>query len=288
MSEFPDFNPNTRKPNVAPPPKSWDAQIHVFGDPARYPAASARIYDPPKGTFEDAQRMHRALGIEHAVIAQATIYGTDHRLLLDVLEGQKNYVGVAIIDDSVSDEELMRFHDAGVRGARFNFAKFLGIAPSAATFRRSIDRITELGWFVKIHADGEELVEHADLFQPLTIPVIIDHLGHLDFSKGFDQPGFALIMELLERDNWWMMISNGDRFSLQGFPWDDSIPFAQAFLEAAPDRTIWSTDWPHVRYRPKMPNDADLLELLYRCVPDAELRRKVLADNPARIFKLAD
>jgi 2-pyrone-4,6-dicarboxylate lactonase len=84
------------------------------------------------------------------------------------------------------------------------------------------------------------------------------------------------------------MISNGDRFSVQGFPWDDSIPFAQAFLEAAPDRTIWCADWPHVRYRREMPNDADLLELLYRCVPDADLRRKVLADNPARIFKFQD
>lgn len=288
MPEFPPFEQHTRTPDPLPPPKSCDAQIHVFAAASAYPPSPKRIYDPPRGSFDDARRMHAALGLERGVIAQATIYGTDHRLLLDTLAGQKNYKGVAIIDDTVDDDELARLHGAGIRGARFNFAGFLEIVPSDATFKRSIARIQGLGWYAKIHASGAELVEHAALFRPLTLPVIIDHLGHIDVAKGLDQPAVRFILELLERENFWIMLGNGDRYSLTGPPWDDTIPFAQAFVAAAPDRTLWCTDWPHVRYRRTMPNDADLLELLYRYVPDPAVRRKVLADNPARMFGFGD
>ena len=288
MDDFPPFERNTRTPDPLPPRGSCDGQIHVFADPAVYPASSARIYDPPRASFEDARQVHRALGIDRGVIAQATPYGTDHRLLLDVLAGQKNYKGVAVIDDSVSDKELLRLHETGVRGARFNFAKFLQIVPSTDGFRRSIARIQELGWFAKIHGAGDEILEHEQLFRPLTLPVLIDHMGHVDFSRGLKQPACAFILDLLKNHGWWMMISNGDRFSEQGPPWDDAIPFAQAFVEAAPDRAIWGTDWPHVRYRRKMPNDADLLELFYRAVPDLTLRRRILVDNPARLFGFED
>ena len=281
---FPAFEPNTRPPDHAAPAGSCDAQIHVFGDPLKYPARSGRIYEPPTGSIDDAKRMHRSLDIECGVIAQATIYGTDHRLLLDVLRGETNYKGVAIVDDSVSEGDLDRLHAAGIRGARFNFARFLGIVPSQATFRRSIARIAERGWFAKIHASGDELLEIAGLLRPLRLPVMLDHLGHLDFARGLDQPACRFVMELLRQDNWWMMLGNGDRFSLQGYPWDDSIPFAQAFVAAAPDRIVWCTDWPHVRYRRAMVNDGDLLDLLYRSVPDAGLQRKILVDNPRRIF----
>ena len=284
MDEFPSFERNTRTPNPLPPPRSCDAQIHVFGDPERYPGRAGRLYDPPRASFEDSKQVHRALGIERVVIAQATPYGTDHRLLLDALRGQKNCKGVAIIDDTVSDEELHALHDAGVRGARFNFAKFLNYAPDPESFRRSIARIQPLGWFAKVHGSAVELLENEHLLRPLTLPVLMDHLGGVDFSRDFTQSGCALILDLLKNHGWWMMISNGDRWSKQGPPWDDVIPFAQAFVEAAPDRTVWGTDWPHVRYRPKMPNDADLLELLYRAVPDPAQRHRILVDNPARLF----
>jgi 2-pyrone-4,6-dicarboxylate lactonase len=79
------------------------------------------------------------------------------------------------------------------------------------------------------------------------------------------------------------MISNADRFSATEHLWNDVVPFAESFLAAAPDRAIWSTDWPHVQYRRPMPNDAELLEFLFRVAPGARLRHKVLVDNPARL-----
>lgn len=284
MEEFPPFERNTRVPDPLPPRGSCDGQIHVFADVARYPVRPGTVYAPPQGSFEDAKRVHRTLGIDRGIVAQATPYGTDHRLLLDVLAGEKNYKGVAIIDDTVSDNELLRLHEAGIRGARFNFAKFLHIVPSVESFLHSIARIQELGWYAKIHAVGDELLEHEKLFRTLTLPVLLDHLGHVDFSRGLKQPSCAFILDMLKNHGWWIMISNGDRWARKGPPWEEAVPFMQAFAEAAPDRTIWGTDWPHVRYRRAMANDADLIELLYRAVPDLEFRRRILVDNPARLF----
>ena len=138
-------------------------------------------------------------------------------MLLDLLAGDENYVGAAIIDDSTSDAELARLHASGVRGARFNFAKFLGMAPSPATFRRSIARLAELGWVAKVHVVVDEYVQHAALFRALKIPTVIDPMGHFTFDRGMDQPVIDLSLEPLRAENFWIMLSNPDRRSAQGF-----------------------------------------------------------------------
>src|SRR5262245_45906376 len=273
-TEYPILQRETRTPSRKAPAGSWDCQVHVFGDPQQYPPWPGRPYNAPPAFIDDMRRMHRALGIDHGMIVQPTTYGTDHRLLLDLLAAEPRYVGSAIIDDTTTDADLRRLHDGGVRGARFNFAKFLKMAPSPASFRRSIAQITELGWVAKIHAVGDEYVEHADLFRTLRLPTVIDHMGHFYFKDGMEQPVIPLLLELLKRDNVWIMVSNADRRSATGHPWDDALPFARRFIEAAPERAIWGTDWPHTHFQGRMPNDADLLELLYRFVPDQETQAR--------------
>jgi 2-pyrone-4,6-dicarboxylate lactonase len=289
MEEFVKFRADTRKPSEPPPPKSCDCQVHVCGPLARYPTRAGASYVPPADASGDAaERMHRTLGIERGVIVQATVYGTDHRAVVDALRGRPNYRGVAIIDERVSDRELRRLHEAGVCAARFNFWKALNIVPSAAGFERAIARISEYGWHARIHAAGDEWLELADLISKPTITMVIDHMGHPDLRGGLDQPVMRLLRELLKRDNWWVMVANADRFSAMEQSWDDVIPFAESFIAAAPERVVWSTDWPHVQYRRPMPNDAELLEFLFRAAPAAELRRKILVDNPARLHGFAD
>ncbi len=229
--------------------------------------------------------MHRTLGIERGVLVQPTPYGTDHTLLLEALAEDPHYRGVAIVDDSVSDAELARLDRAGVRAARFTFEKTMRNVGGTDVFERAVARIAELGWHVRIHISGEELVEFAPLLQRVRVPAVLDHMVRLDFSKGRDQPGFALALDFLKNENWWIMVSNGDRFAPGGAPWDEAVAWGRTFIAAAPDRAIWCTDWPHVRYRkPQMVNDADALELLYRYTPDAAIRQKVLVDNPARLM----
>ncbi len=145
------------------PKHSCDTHLHVFGDPDIYPASNPNaLYQPPRDcSFAAMQRLHAALGIERAVLVQPTVYGTDHRVLHDVLKDapKGKYRGVVIVDDSVGNAELQRLHDVGVRGARFNFGGNFKLAPSVSTLRRSLDRIGELGWFAK-HGHSDYGVEH--------------------------------------------------------------------------------------------------------------------------------
>lgn len=286
MEQFSKFRADTRTPSPPPPPKSCDCQVHVFGDPNKYPLRRESAYPPPAdATVNEALRMHRALGLERGVIVQATVHGTNHRILYDALAAAgPTYRGIAIVDDSVTDQELRRLHEAGVRGARFNFWKQLNIAPTPDGFLRSIARIKEYGWHAKVHSAGEEWLEVKDLLTKVDIPVVIDHLGHPDLRKGLQQPALQMLFDLLQNENWWIMISNFFRISAEDHGWSDALPLAQKLIEAAPDRAIWCTDWPHVQYRKPMLNDAEIIEFLYRATPDPVQQRKILADNPARLF----
>ncbi|HTI86375.1 MAG TPA: amidohydrolase family protein, partial [Alphaproteobacteria bacterium] len=226
-------------------------------------------------------------GLERAVIVQATVYTTDHTLLLDSLRQlpTNRARGVAIVDDNVSDAELRRLDDSGVRAARFNFQKRLGLVPSPDSFRRSVARIRELGWFVKVFVGPAEMVDLAPELARCDLPVVVDHMGHLDFSQGLEQPGMRLLLDMLEREDRWIMLSNGHRGSKAGYPWDDAVPFGRAFYEAAPDRCIWGSDWPHIGSRGgPLPDDGDLVNLLLRYLPDDKAVEQVLVRNPARLF----
>jgi predicted TIM-barrel fold metal-dependent hydrolase len=283
---FPSYDKNTRAPSRPPPPNSCDSQVHFYGDPAIWPPARESIYDPPDATMVEIRKLHGALGMDRGVLVQPTIYGCDNRLLVETLrDAGPQYRGIAVIDDTVSDKDLEDLNAAGVRGARFNFGNIFGTRPDPDEFRRSLKRIEPFGWHAKVHFFGDELLELVDLFREIKITVVVDHMGHMEASGGVEQEAFQVLLGLMRgRENWWVMISNGDRSSEQGHPWDDTVPFARALIEAAPDRTIWATDWPHVVYKKKMPNDGELVDLLYRYEPDEASLRKILVENPARLF----
>jgi predicted TIM-barrel fold metal-dependent hydrolase len=272
------------------PEGSWDCQVHVYGDPRRFPPRKQGAYQPPRAYFDDIHRTAKILGLGYVSIVQASIYGTDHSALLealargrDGLEGVR-YRGIGIVDDTVTDRELEDLHAAGMRGVRFNFWKRLNVVPSIPTFRRTLERIGPLGWHARVHVTEPEILELQDEFRAVTnIQIVIDHMGHVPFAGGLGQGGVPAAKDLLARDNWWMMLSHGDRNSSTEAPWADSIELARAYYEIAPGRCVWATDWPHPEY-PKTPvNDAELLELLSRQMGDAAALRHVLADNPARL-----
>ncbi len=280
------------------PQNACDTHLHVFGDPKKYPAANAdALYQPPQAcTFAAVKALHDALGIDRAVLVQPTIYGTDHRLLHDVLKNapRQNYRGVAIVDDSVSDAELARLHSVGVRGARFNFGGRFKLAPSLDGFRRGLARVRELGWFVKVFGFEDDFLPVADELRKIDFPAIIDHMGGPDYSRGTGQLAVRLMLGLLNNGNWWIGLSNGDLRSNLGYPWDDAVEFGRLFYAAAPDRCLWGTDWPHVHrfIRPDKDGHSEYgldhemarVALLERYVPDRAARDRVLVDNPARFF----
>jgi predicted TIM-barrel fold metal-dependent hydrolase len=289
MTAYANWDQNTRLPNPAPPSGSCDCQAHLYGDEAVYPTRPNPPYPPiAHSGFADLQRMHRALGFQRAVFVQSSIYTTDHSVLLDTLESlgdRSNYRGIAVIDQNVTDAQLQRLNAAGFCGARFNFTKFLSLVPDAGTVMRTIDRVRELGWHIRLHVGRNDVLEHSELFLSIkNIAVVIDHLGHADTSLGPNQPAVQWMLDRIRHDGWWMMVSNGNRLSPMDSGWDDAVPIAKAFIEAAPERIVWSSDWPHPQWRKRMMNDAEEVELLYRYVDyDKALLQKILVDNPVRL-----
>lgn len=296
--QFPPWDHNTRMPVPAPPPQSCDCQFHIFDDVEKYPPKRGAYYAPPPGTtFADAQFMLSRLGFSRGVIVYPMPYDTDNSLLFDTLEGlgpqgRRNFRATAIIKENVTDAIIARLDSLGVCGARFNIGKKYAETVSLASVKKSMDRAREIGWHAKLHIDGDDVLEFAGFLDGIkNIKLVIDHMAHLHFAAGLDQPACRWIIDKLKNDeNWWMMCSNGNRDSKFESGYDDAVPFGKAFIEAAPERMVWGTDWPHVNWRKKrMMNDAETVELFYRYVDnDPALIKKVLVDNPTRLYGFAD
>jgi 2-pyrone-4,6-dicarboxylate lactonase len=286
-----EWDKNPRMPVPPPPQKSCDCQFHIYDAPARFPPRPNPPYPPiTSATFAEAQKMHQAIGFDRGVIVHSAIYGSDHRLLLHALESlndRNHYRGIGIVDDHVSDQELERLHAAGVRGARFNFVRFLNLDQREAEVRRSMNRLRELGWHARLHVHGDDLLNNSHLLRSIRdVPMVVDHFGHVGFEGGLDRPVIRWLLDTLKNENWWLMLSNGNRDSKMDEGWDDAIPYGKAFIEAAPDRIIWGTDWPHPQWTKRMMNDAEEVELLYRYVDgDPAAMHRILVDNPARLHE---
>jgi 2-pyrone-4,6-dicarboxylate lactonase len=278
-------DPNTRRPKFRPPPLACDAHCHVFGPAARFPYAPDASYWPPDSPFEGLQKLHSILGIERAVIVHASCYGADMRVTLDALaRSGGRYRGTAIIDSSFNEKDFQRMHDGGIRGVRFNFVKHLGGRPDMVLFNKTVGRLREMGWHLILHLDSNDLIEFKNLFIKLPVPMVIDHMGRVKASDGLNQEPFKVLLGFMKNENCWVKICGAERVSSLGPPFTDAVPFAQALIRAAPERVLWGTDWPHPNVGSHMPNDGDLIDLFALMAPDFETQRKILVENPARLY----
>jgi predicted TIM-barrel fold metal-dependent hydrolase len=218
------------------------------------------------------------------VIVQAIVHGTDNSAMLDAIASSNGrYRGVALIDDSFDEKALEALHAGGVRGVRFGFVRHLKARPDLGFFRRTVDRIAPLGWHAQIHLDAADLIELREELDALRIPFVIDHMGRVDAAGGLDQPAFRELLEQVRRENCWVKVSGADRVSSAGAPFHDALPFARALIEAAPDRVVWGTDFPHSNPRHIVEDDATLLGLLPLMTDGPRLERLLVA-NPARLY----
>lgn len=278
-------DPHPVKPSHALPTLACDAHCHVFGPAERFPYAEDRSYTPPDAPFESLAALHDHLGLARGVIVQASCHGTDNTAMLDAIaRGNGRYRGVAIVDAGVTDETLKALNEAGVRGVRFNFVAHLGGAPDLDVFERVLRRIEALGWHVVLHLDAQDIVKYADLIGRIRVPFVIDHMGRVRAEAGLDQEPFRLLLELMRNPLAWVKVCGSERVSAGKRPFDDAIPFARALVHAAPDRVLWGTDWPHPNISKDMPNDGELVDLLFRICDDPVLLHKILVENPERLY----
>jgi 2-pyrone-4,6-dicarboxylate lactonase len=266
----------------------------VFGPGARFPFAQERKYTPCDASKEQLFAVRDHLGLARNVIVQATCHGADNSALIDALQSSGGKArGVVTVRRDVSDAELQRMHAAGVRGVRFNFVKRLVDFTPKDELQEIAARIAKLGWHVVIYFEAADLPELWDFFTALPTTVVVDHMGRPDVGQPVDGPEFALFLKFMrEHGNVWSKVSCPERLSLSGpraldgeaAPYRDVVPFARRVVEAFPDRVLWGTDWPHPNLKDHMPDDGLLVDFIPHIAPTPELQRKLLVDNPMRLY----
>ncbi|HEX5162985.1 MAG TPA: amidohydrolase family protein [Steroidobacteraceae bacterium] len=279
-------DPNPVKPALVLPPGACDAHCHVFGPAHKFPYAADRSYTPPDAPVEHLRKLHAHLGISRAVIVHASCHGSEMDVTLDAIASSNDtYRGVAVVEDAVTDRELERLHAGGIRGIRFNFVKHLGGVPDLAVFYRLLARIKPLGWHIVLHFDAGDLIEQQALLKRIDVPFIIDHMGRVKAVDGLQQKPFQELLALFRGNPLaWIKICGAERVSVGKRPFRDAVPFAQALIDIDPGRLLWGTDWPHPNISKDMPNDGELVDLLGEMCPDAAVRRRILVDNPTRMY----
>jgi 2-pyrone-4,6-dicarboxylate lactonase len=283
----PPPDPNPRKPRVQMPRNACDTHAHICGPIERYPYADRRVYTPSDTLLPAYRQMLATLGVERAVLVQPSVYGADNTVMLAAMaELGASARGVAVVDDDVSDAELQRLHDAGVRGVRINVvdvAEGKGVIPMAPLVALA-NRIKARGWHVEFLMHADEFPQLDRTFDDFPVDIVLGHLGYMKTDKGLNDPGFQALLKLMKRGKAWVKLTGPYRISTRPLPHADTVPFAHALLDAAPERVLWGSDWPHVMVKGTMPNDGDLADLLLEWIPDAALREQVLAANPAKLY----
>jgi 2-pyrone-4,6-dicarboxylate lactonase len=289
-----DWYDGPARPQFQLPPGSVDAHCHVFGPGAAFPYAPERKYTPCDAGKEQLFALRDQLGFDRNVVVQATCHGADNSALLDALTASDGRArGVATVRRDVTDEQLRAMHVAGVRGVRFNFVKRLVDFTPRDELMAIAARIAPLGWHVVVYFEVVDLPGLWDFFTALPTIVVVDHMGRPDVTKPVDGAEFGLFMKLMhDYPNVWSKVSCPERLSVAGPPaldgerqaYRDVIPFARRIVETFPDRVLWGTDWPHPNLKQHMPDDGLLVDFIPQIAVTEELQRKLLVDNPMRLY----
>jgi len=274
----------TAMPRLKAPANACDCHHHIYDD--RFPFAGSAKRGQANGRVADYRLLQKRIGITRNIIVTPSAYGTDNRCTIDALEqfGLATTRGVAVVDTSVSDAQLQQMSDAGIRGIRFTLFDPATSVTTVEMIEPLANRVNELGWHVQIHMRADQIVDAKDLLLRLTSPIVIDHIGRLPQPEGIEHPAFQVICRLLDSGKTWVKLSSPYQDTKVGPPtYADVSKVAQAFVQYAPERMVWGSDWPHPTEKEK-PDDAILFDLLTEWATDPTTLHRILVDNPAALY----
>jgi 2-pyrone-4,6-dicarboxylate lactonase len=255
----------------------------VCGPTARFPFAPGLRKVPADAPKETLFAWHRRLGVSRCVITEASVHGFDHAVVEDAIRaGGGATLGVALVPVDVADGELRRLAGAGFRGVRFNFMRHLPSTPVDEVVALT-RRLAPIGLHLQVHFEGPLIHALAGPLSSSAVPVVIYHIGRVDAALGAGHRDFEALLALMRDERFHAKLSGIDRIDPVP-PYEHGIALARLLLEAAPDRCVWGTDWPHPNHS-HVPDDGALVDALARIAPDEGLRRRLLVDNPARLYR---
>jgi len=285
--------------NFEVPAGACDCHTHIHPDPAKFPMFAGRVYTPELASPEEMTALHKALHMERVVIVTPSIYGPDNSATLFGMTARGATArGVAVIDDKTKEHDLDAMDRAGFRGIRLNLATGGVSDPNVGRqrFQAAVERMTERGWHIQLFTSLAMISAIKELVATASMPVVFDHFGGAQAALGVDQPGFADLLALVKSGKAYVKISGAYRASKLGPDYPDAAPLAKALIAANADRIIWGTDWPHpdsvtppgkqiTDVTPLFQiDDGRLLNQLPVWAPDAATRKKILVDNPTRLY----
>ena len=279
------------------PAGACDCHTHIHGDPETFPFFSGRVYTPETALPEEMSALHRALHMQRVVIVTPSVYGTDNSATLWGMKARgKDARGVAVIDEKTPESALDAMHQAGIRGIRLNLATSGVTDPSVGRkrYQAAVERVQKRKWHVQMYTNLAVISSIKDLVLASPVPAVFDHFGGAQAALGVDQPGFKDLVELVHSGKAYVKISGAYRASKLAPDYSDAAPLAKALIAANADRIVWGTDWPHPNSSSGNPatqvtplfqiDDGRLLNQLPVWAPDAAVRKKILVDNPARLY----
>ncbi len=286
MSRIKSWSDAPSRPSFNPPPGAIDAHCHVFGPEAQFPFSARAKYLPQDADGPMLFALRDRLGFSRNVIVQASCHGTDNRATLHAIAQSGGAArGVAVVDPAITDSELESLHAGGMRGVRFNFLKRLVDDAPKDKFLEIARRIAPLGWHVVVYFEADLLTELTPFLEAIPTLIVIDHMARPDISQGPDGADVAAFRRLLnDHPNFWTKVSGAERLSVQGPPFDDFAAVVAPLVEDFQDRVLWGTDWPHPNMQHAIPDDGALVDLIARLATSATLQRKLLVDNPMRLY----
>jgi predicted TIM-barrel fold metal-dependent hydrolase len=278
----------TRSPRLEAPPNACDCHMHIY-DPARFPMAPSQRQPPTDAAVPQYRLLQARIRTSRVVVVTPRNDATNNRVTLDAIaQLGLRARGVAVLHPTVADADLMRLHDGGIQGIRFSLGEPATAVVTPDTVEPLSKRVADLGWHVQFNLSGQEIVEMADLLRRLPTPIVFDHLGRPPLPDGLEHPSHRVIRDLIDRGRTWVKLSGAYANTRVGPPYPEATKIAQAFVRAAPERTVWGSDWPHPTEPPdRKPDDAILFDLLSDWAPDDALRRRILVENPAALYAFA-
>jgi predicted TIM-barrel fold metal-dependent hydrolase len=282
-----------REPAFKVPKNACDAHFHVFGPADEYPYDSSDLrYKPPHEPLESYMKLAKRLGFERFVFVQPSAYGLDNSCMLDAMAEVDADVrrGIIHLDEKNADDALLEeWDELGIRGVRINISPVrkpeAGLADALRPkITRTAEICRELGWHVDFLLPGWLISELMPTLRDLPVSFSVAHMGLFPAAQGAEQPGFKEFLKLAGDGSrrCWVKLTGIYRFS-QDPTFADVKPFAQALMGTVPDQLIWGSDFPHLSFHDKV-GTIQLYNLLADWAPDAAMRKKILVDNPTRLF----
>ena len=279
---------DTNPPRLKAPANACDCNHHIY-DPGRFAfAPNAGRNSPSNGTAADYRLLQKRIGTTRSVVVQPRNYAVDNAVTLDAIArlGPNNTRGVAVLHPTVTDAELKKLHDGGVRGIRFTLGDPATAVVTVDMIEPLAKRIANLGWHIQFNVSGNQIVELADLMRGLPTTMVFDHLANPPLPAGADHPSHAIVRGLIDKGRTWAKLSGAYANSKVGPPtYPEATKIAQAFVKAAPQRLVWGSDWPHPGLPDNnKPDDALLFDLMSEWASDEATRNRILVDNPGTLY----